>query len=250
MPLDAADIVLSPDQTAVALREIKNAFGALSTIAEALQKNLPLNAKLVHDILYVSEHYLADLGKVLKVETEGAAVIAKRTADIKVANMRIRELEAQLGNTQSPEATQMSIQNLAERLTKWWTQVGFGHVSSLHFGRYGCEVNFSCHLFGDYVLIDSKTPLTDKQKKVLWHKNLETEGYVLADTRGEISVADCDASRNTLRSFFAKYLPSARVTAFENYGDPEGVFVLRSVKVFIKNISEVPDLPILPELGD
>lgn len=244
------DLELTADQTAVALRQIRSTFGGLGTIAEALNKNTPLSAELAHNVLYVCEHYLADLGKALNIQTDGAKAIADRFAKLQEANARIHELEAQLGNSQAPELTQMNLKNLTARITAWWAQEGFGHVSDVDFGQYGCDVTFSINLFGDFPLIDSETPISDKEQKQLWYQRLRDQGYVLSIGQGDKDVVDCDATRQTLLALFSTHLPSSRVQSLKNQGNRHSVLVLREAKVFIRNIADIAALSVREDPAD
>lgn len=242
---EVAQITVNPDQHAVALKAIRDMGGALSTIASMLQNGNTLDAELTGNVMFVSEHYLADLGKALGVQTEGAAQIEQRNAMTRAAHQRVRELEAQLGNTVTPEVAQQQLKNLHQHINKWWDLEGFGHISEVHFGPYGCEVDFSCHLFGSFSRIDSETPVTDKERKKTWHEELVDRGFVLNHQDREPSLVDCDATRKVLMDLISHRLPSAQVTGFKNHViRGTELFALNGVKAYIRNIGDIVALPV------
>lgn len=245
IPAEAPFLVLNEDQVAVAQRHIKDAHFALATITQCLEGKMPLTEELVKNCLSVSEYQLRDLCKTLGVETHGAAEIDERHAKLRAANMRIRELEGQLGDSNAPELTQMGVKRLSEHLNKWWDLEGFGHIAELKFGPYGVDVKFSCNLFGDFHLIGSKTPVSDRERKALWYASLAERGFVLCVEEGERepAVDDCDQSRRTLADLFTSRMPSAFVTSFHGHGR-RGQYVLRDVEVFIRNYADILALPV------
>jgi hypothetical protein len=239
------DIVLNPDNLAVLQKKVRDVMGAMATLADCAKQPDGINAELARNVLYVSEHNLVDLGKLLGVETDSAKDVERRNAMLREANMRVHALEAQLGAAQNVTDVQAGVKHLAERVGKWWRYEGFGHVSETHFERYGCHLDLSCHLFGHFRIIDSETPVSDKEAKQKWHAWLTHQGFVLVNSRGELAVEDCEATRAALRGLLAKRMPSALIQSFVNQGS-EGHMLLRSVKVYVRNIAEMAELPVDP----
>ncbi|KWU26416.1 hypothetical protein [Burkholderia cenocepacia] len=245
MSSEDATITLAPDNLAVALRKIREIQQSLGTIANIIKDGSPLNADLGANVLKVTEFYLGDLGKALGIETDDEAARKLRNANLRAANLKIHELEAQLGDSASPELTQLNLRALAKRLEAWWELEGFGHVSNIAFEPHGCKVTFSCHLFGGFPLVDSKTPVSDKEREHLWHASLQERGFVLTEEGREVSLLDCDASRQALCDLLRSRLPSARVFRMENmHKQNAGDFILRSVEVYIQKISDLLQLPV------
>jgi hypothetical protein len=248
---DAAETILDADQHALAMKALRNMNGALSTIHSQLAAGNTLDTELTSNVLYVSEHYMADLGKAVGISTDGAKEITQRNAMLREANGRIRDLEHQLGGAMSPEMAQMQLKNLYEQLARWWKLEGFGHTAEVSFGRYGCQVELSCHMFGDFSILDSKTPVSDKDRKKLWHEQLVARGFVLCDKDRDLVVVDCEGSRKTLLDLFSMRLPSAKVISFKNHNiRGASGFSLDSVKIYIENISEIASLPVEAQDGE
>jgi hypothetical protein len=254
LPLDDDDeriIELNADQKAVALKHIIELQQAMGTVASVLKgpdasvfkDGLPRG--LATNCLSLAEHRMADLGKLLGIETDSAAEMENRFARVRAANMRVRELEAQLGTAQGPDVTKACLKQLDAQLNSWWDLEGFGHISDLSFGKYGCKAKFSCSLFGDFSF-QSDTPVSDKERRVLWHASLQERGFVLEQDGRDWEIRDCDASRDALMKLFALRLPSAKVTSFDNHQGHSSGFKMRAVEVFIYELAEIGNLPQKP----
>jgi hypothetical protein len=244
---DKPDITLDADRLAVVMRRIRDTQMGLGTMASAFTDEGALSYGLARSILRVTEGYMRDLGDLLGVETVSAAEIEKRHGDLRRANTRIHELEAQLGAAQSPELTQLSLKAMKEHLTRWWEVEGFGHISEIEFGSYGAQVTFSCNLFGEFVLVDSPTPVSDKELKLQWHQSLRDRGFELTQGSGETKVVDNDANRKVLCEMIKTRIPSARITKVENSCSRDSGFTLRSVEVFITKLVDIFQLPVPPK---
>ena len=238
------DIRLDADASEVTLRKIKDTQFALATIAESIKAGEPLGHELAKNVLRVSEYNLAEIGATIGVETQTAADIENRHAKMRAANLRIHELEAQLGNAQAPEVTQMGLRALSDQLNAWWRQEGFGLVSETAFGPYGCKVTLSCHLFGDFPVIDSPTPVSDKERRAQWLESLRQRGFELVKHTSETEIVDCDASRKVLCDLIMKHMPSAKVCAIQNNNFRGTGFTIRSAEVFISKLSDIQALPV------
>ena len=236
---------LSRDKNAVALRQIRQIREAVGTIFGIIQDGTAINAELATNCVKVAEFELAYLCKTLGIETDSAQERDQRYVQLRQANERIRELEAQLGNVQAPEVTQMSLKQMAEQLRLWWRHEGFGHVSDMAFGEYVCKVNFSCSMFGDFRLVDSDTPVTDKERKACWYDSLRERGFVLIEDDREWALADCDASRQALCELFKSRLPSSKVFKFDNVQRHRvDGFVIRGAEGYIHQIADILSLPV------
>jgi len=246
---DDSIIALNADQTAVATKlilELQQAMGTIASVlkgpdASVFKDGLPRG--LATNCLSVAEHRMADLGKLLGVATDSAAEMENRFARVRAANMRIHELEAQLGTAQGPDVTKACLRMLDTQLNSWWDLEGFGHISDIAFGKHGCKVKFSCSLFGDFSF-QSETPVSDKERRAMWHESLKERGFVLDQEDRDWDIRDCDESREALLKLFALRLPSAKVISFDNhhYGRSGG-FKLRGLEVYIHELAEISNLP-------
>ncbi|WAS56241.1 hypothetical protein MK974_24385 [Burkholderia ambifaria] len=241
-----ATLTLSADQQAVAQKKVRDLHHAVGTILSVLRDSGEIDAELATNCVKVAEFNLADLCKALGVETFSAAEREQRYAELRKANFRIRNLEAQIGATLSPEATQHAIKNIAERLNNWWRHEGFGYVHELNFGAYGvCHGEFTCSLRGSSWLLDSDTPVTDKETRAAWIESVRVRGFELIKDGREWAILDCDASRKALLNLIAMRLPSAKVFKFSNVSrDNAKGFVLRHAEICVYELAEIMALPV------
>lgn len=250
---DTTRVKLNSDQEVVMKRISRELKGAVASIDQLLNSADGLDALTARSIVSVAESKFAELGKILGVETESAAAIERRHADIRHANIRIHELESQLGNSQTPRLVQLALKSLEDQLTGWWRQQGFGLVSKVTFGAYNCRVEFSCRLWGDYEVVESATPVSDREHKKAWLESWRQQGLVTAQDH-DLEIKDCDASRDFVRNLIRSNIPSADVISFINHRltrrGVENEYGLRSIEVLIRRIEDIQDLPYTPEKFD
>lgn len=244
-------ISLNADDAEVLTKTVRDLQCAVAHLAGGVKPGESLSRDLATNILKVSEFHLSDLGKLLGIETDGAVERSARVRELRAANMRVHELEKQLGQAQAPELTQLNLASLGTHLNGWWDLEGFGHISDISFGTHCLKVTFSCSLMGDRPLINSKTPVSDAEAEKLWHAELRQRGFKLTDGTREVALVDCDASRNALCDLIESRLPSATVFKMENvHRRHNNAFVLHSVQVYIHKIAEILDLPVPPKAED
>jgi hypothetical protein len=247
-PRDTTPVVLNEDQQVVMAKALNRCCSGLQTLVEFANHGI-LDAELCRNVLSTTEHELANVSKIIGVEIDSAANIERRHAKLRAANMRIHELEAQLGSLVTARHLQQGMEQFNKKLHSWWDLEGFGLVSEVKLSAYGnCEVTFSCSLFGSNGGIFSKTPVSDKERHKLWLEDLGKRGFVLVKSRhhGE-AIVDCEASRQVLSQLFAQRMPSARITSYTNWGDTNELFTMRDVKVVIRDLADIETLPQMPE---
>lgn len=237
---------LTADQKAVLKRQLTEVAYASQTMLQALEKGDFL-FEVAPACLSVSEFKLVDIAKTLGIETNGKAEMEERYAKLRKANERIRELESQIGAAAPAEQTKASLEHMSEVLNKWWDKHGFGHIADIKFTQYGhAEVLFSCHLFGAFRLVDSDTPISDKERKAQWLQSLVDRGFDVVDDEDsrDMELLDSDASRAVLMHLFKEHFPSSRVTEFVNHASRKSGIVMRDVKVFIYKLQDILDLDV------
>jgi hypothetical protein len=237
-------IELNQDQAAIAKHKLRDVQMASGTLADLLNKGEQIPRDLAKHALSLSEYKIAELGKLLGVDTESEQKIEERHAEMRRLNMRVRELEAQIGASQSPAMTQMGLGVLSRYLNHWWDLEGFGHISDERFDRYGATIKFSCSLFGNFSLLDSDTPVSDKDRKQRWLQSLRDRGFEILKEEGDRALIDSENNRRVLLDLFAARIPSAIVVSFENHRGAGGVhYMMRSVEVRIRQLADITQLP-------
>ncbi|MNR71805.1 hypothetical protein D3C71_24830 [compost metagenome] len=248
---NAEPVVLDADKRAVALKQLKDLLFGFSTLANQVDKQSTMDQQLTHSVLSVAEFRIVDIAKMAGIEIHTQAEIEDRHARLRQANGRIRELEAQLGQAVGPEHLAGGLKAFADKLKKWWRVEGFGHISEMDFSEWGnLRVKFSCHLHGAFRLLDSPTPVSDKDARANWLKGLRDRGFVIDEKgRYDADVVDCDASRSTLQKLLAERLPSSKIVSTENHW-AKTCMELRTVTVYIYDLKDLENLPTFGEVED
>ena len=242
---DNTEITLNADAQAVLKSKAREVHEAIAILTHFLDQEQALTVEMSSNALRVAEYKISDIAKILGVPTEGSAEIEERHQKLREANIEIRSLKDQLGKSQSPELTQLSLRTLERQLRDWWTLEGFGHLSEIHFAGYGCRTKLSCGLYGDFPLLNSPTPVSDKERKALWLDDLRARGFLLSEDDRDPDVMDCDASRKALSDLILTRLPSAKITQVTNHcaGAGSHGFIIRDVEVIIYNLDDIARLP-------
>lgn len=247
MPEGRPVIVLDADGRVVVKRITSEICSAMRSVDRLLASEDGLDRGAARSILASAEYQFAELGKRLGVETESEKAVERRHQDIRRANMRIHELEGLIGKDQSPERVQLALREFEERLNRWWQQDGFGLVSDVQFGAHNCKATLSCHMFGDFAVVKSDTPVSDMEQKRLWIESWRQRGLVLFENSS--SVTDCDANRKVVADLVESFLPSANILSFDNFRRGDQGYTLRGVSVVIRRLQDIQNLPV-PERED
>lgn len=248
-PYDAAPpAILTEDQSAVAVREIQDMLAALHHLSKSLTPGAAVDRNLIYSILYVSERRLTQLGTITGVDTDSAEIQANRSASLRTANERVRQLEHQLGGAVTAEQTRLAVAALCRKLKAWWRAEGLGHVHECGFDEWGnLKATLSCTLFGNTAMLNSDTPVSDKATREAWLKSLQEQGFVMLAGQGSIGhIAAGDTSRDALLKMIHKGLPSAEIQTIATRRTRGGLMI-QDVTVGIADLSDIEELPAIDD---
>lgn len=243
-PADRLPLSLSPDEkTALkkATRKVQEHLGMLPFFLDGPADEAMTREK-ARIVLETVESGLADLGRQLGVDTEAAAAIEQRYGELRVANTRIRELEALLGQQMPVEAIQPALYSMERRLRDWWKLEGLGHVSEVRFNAYSLQVTLSTQMISGRPQLPGAEHLSHAERRALWLASLEHCGFVLIDDDGKC-LRDCGSSRDALRKLIGGRLPGAKISQFISREGDVGS-VLTGVEVYIYDLAAVQVLPV------
>jgi hypothetical protein len=247
-------ITLSPDSREVVTKQLREGISALATVLDILKGSDTLSAGITRTVLRVTEYALSDVAKTTGIETQTRADIEQRHADVRRLNMRVRELESQIGAGASPEILKHGLTAASAKLKAWWRAEGFGHTAELSFTDYGkIKATLSCHLFGRHIYSMSKTPLSDREKHERWISSLEERGFTLhfPEGRGDPEIEDCDRSRQGIARLLRSRLPSCDIAQTRNHkGYQTEKLSLKDVEIYIHDLADVFALPTPPNEDD
>lgn len=238
-------LVLNDDAKAVAAKELRSLIDASRTALAGLEQG-SLTTELAQTVLFIAESRLVKVCKVTGVEIDSIAERDQRFAQLRAANMRIRELESQLGAQVSPTHVKEALGRLSSKIKGWWRKQGLGHVRDVRFLLNGaCEVKLSCSLRGDFSFSMSETPVSDKDRHKEWLASLQTKGFVLKKGRhsDDDVLVDCDASKAALTSMIYGAFPTARFGEVSSHWGRNGVAELREACLMITDLREIEALP-------
>ena len=192
------------------------------------------------------ENSLVKTANTVGIEIHTAEEQEKRYADIRTANLRVRELEKERGESVSAKDTALSVRALSERVKRWWGFAGFGYVSKVSVTDYGSmEVALSCRASAMHVYLSDDGSDEDGGLEK-WHTYLRAYGFEMEKEPGDedLSLVDTDANRKLLVRLIQDAMPSARILKTTNHRTRHGNYYLRDVEVLIRELDDVADLPV------
>jgi hypothetical protein len=150
----------------------------------------------------------------------------------------------------SAQQIQAGVRDLAERIREWWRKNGLGHTSELSLTEGGHVLaKFSCS--GSSLmdmLEDEDLSEQDYENRLL--ARFRAQGFVSQAVPGEgVLVLACDESSAALKRLLKETFPSSLVRGQDTrvLGHFGGKFVLLTVQVLIRDLSEVLALPLPPK---
>lgn len=241
------DVALDADSRAVLLREIREQVSGFGFLVSLLSDGKAISRQMAHSVLYMAESRTAQMCKLTGTELDSAKEREERYVRIRSLNEKIRELKEELGKSGSVSQTAAHLKMSYDTLYEWWRRDGFGHISEFAVNQYGCmDVKFSCMLFGDFRVIDSSTPVSDKERKRLWFESLRARGFNVREDPSDrdLVLVDCDQNRHALGRLFSENFPSAEILETTSHRSSRGEFmVLKDVRVLFREMQEVIDIP-------
>lgn len=253
IPEERVPMDLTPQQVAKIKNTTKKVMQDLSSLTWFLERaeegeSEGLTRETARNVMSVTESKLADLGRLLGVDTEAAQRIEERHADIRRANLRIQELEGLLAQQMPPEALRPALYAMGEKLKGWWDLEGFGNVRDMNFGTHSLKVEFSCQFLGVKPKVAGCEGLPHAERKALWLADLQRRGFVLLDDDGK-GLSDCPATREALRALFAERLPGAKIAQFISREGDKGSKLV-SIEVYIYKLPQILALPAATDDAD
>lgn len=236
-------VVLNEDQKVVLLKALKDIHFATSQLHEWVKKD-SLSEEMSKSLPSLIESYFSEAASVLNYESHLLEEKEKRHKDIRRANQTIRELEEKLGSTRGVDGLKEQLKHLSDKVSQWWDEEGFNHVSEQRFTPYGglrMEFCFMLEHFTTY----SKTPVSDKITQEEHIQSLRDMGFEFADfekSRSEkldliLNEKNCTLLTHLLQERF----PSLEIHGWGNrrsYSKPE-VFTIKHVDATIYDLGDI-----------
>ena len=246
--------VLSSDERVLLHRELQEDLYATKTLLDLLNEESGVDQQLAYSILYMKESRLVQFCKVLGIELDSVTERESRYADIRIANAKIRRLEAEMGAQVNATQVKSALEVLSDKVEHWWDVEGFGHISDISFTKYGSmKLTLSCHLFSHTRVLFIDKPVSQKEAYAAWIQGLKDKGFELVDIPGERDpeLVDCDGNRRLIEAIISKAFPTARISSTSNHYNHRhlgGISILKDVSVYVHTLREVEELPNKPTI--
>jgi len=239
-------IKLSDDQKAVVVRRVQDICSAAIHLRDLVKKD-DLYPDMQEVIPHNIEYCLSDLCKAVGYDSDTEDKIEKRHEDLRKANMKIHELEKQMGEQADVHIVPRVLKYLHDKVCEFWKTDGFGHVSECDFTQNGmCKIKLSGMLFPDMgLVIHSDTPETDKITSAQWIQNLIDRGFELTkeseSSRRPEFVVDNEKNRDLISSTITRRFPSSKILGYTNslIFQRTDIYSISDIEVLIYELSDI-----------
>ncbi|MES5837973.1 MULTISPECIES: hypothetical protein [Bacillus cereus group] len=232
-------VVLNEDDRAIALKGLKDLSFSAHQMHELLsQGKLTEEAKAL--FISLSERYVSDVAKATNYESDLAKERERRSADLRNANLRIRELKQQMAEMKPIDGLKEQLHSLTNTIKDWWRELGFNYISEMTFTDYGgLNVKFAFNL-NRCSRIFSRKPVSDKKEAVDKIQQLCDKGFVLIKEGNELQLADNDENKKLLINLLEERFPSIQIERIEaSFERDNQVSYIESVKAYIGELHEI-----------
>lgn len=235
---EVGEVEISQEERASLQQQLSSGISALGSLNYLLDKGHKLEKSVVKSALLITESVIAKSSGITGMQLDSEEAVEQRHRKIRELNLRIRELEAEVGSGASAEMLTQGVRALGKKLKGWWETEGLGFIpmGELTLSEYGVlKVTLSC----DISIHRSARHKKDKE----WFEWLKAQGFVLTSESHagrDYSILDCDSSRKALRELILKKFPTARIVRTVNhsvYGTED--MGLKDAEVIIYELSEV-----------
>jgi hypothetical protein len=241
-PLEVGEVELSQEERFELQQQLSNGMSALGSLKYVIDKGHKLERSVVKSTLSLTEAAVAKASGLTGMNLDSEEAVERRHRQIRELNLRIRELEAEVGRGASSEMLTQGVKVLGKKLKGWWETEGLGFIpmGELSISEYGIiSTTLSC----DISIHRAKRYKRDAD----WFEWLKSQGFELTSESHagqDHSILDCDSSRKALRALILKTFPTARIVRTANhavYGTED--MGLKDVEVLIYELHEAWVLP-------
>lgn len=221
--------------------------GAL--IRELLTKPHPLQKDVIQNFLLLKEAFLADFGRITGIELETQEQRNERYGALKAANIRIRELERQIGNAADSEQTRAHLRLMGDKVRAWWRQYGLGGVVDITFTEGGCVIlKLGCTTFSlrEWVHPVTGEKYTGKDARLPWMSYLAEQGLSILEGDNTHFAPDTDQNRRSILAIIKKAMPSSSMQKIEASFERDGTARMDDLTLYVREFSDISNLPKFP----
>ncbi|WP_144536504.1 hypothetical protein [Bacillus thuringiensis] len=224
-------VALNEDDKAIALKGLEDLYFSAKQMHEWLSKD-KLTEEAKGLFISLSESYISDVAKATNYESDLAKERERRSADLRNANLRIRELKQQMANMKPIDGLKEQLHSLTNTIKDWWRELGFNYISEMTFTDYGgLNVKFAFSL---------NRRSRRKKEAVDKIQQLRDKGFVLMKEGNELQLADNDTNKKLLINLLEERFPSIQIERIEaSFERDNQLSYIESVKAYIGELHEI-----------
>ncbi|MDX5808570.1 hypothetical protein [Bacillus cereus group sp. BfR-BA-02730] len=224
-------VALNEDDKAIALKGLEDLYFSAKQMHEWLSKD-KLTEEAKGLFISLSESYISDVAKATNYESDLAKERERRSADLRNANLRIRELKQQMAEMKPIDGLKEQLHSLTNTIKDWWRELGFNYISEMTFTDYGgLNVKFAFSL---------NRRSRRKKEAVDKIQQLRDKGFVLMKEGNELQLADNDTNKKLLINLLEERFPSIQIERIEAFFERDNqLSYIESVKAYIGELHEI-----------
>ncbi|MED0951681.1 hypothetical protein P4T70_26835 [Bacillus mobilis] len=224
-------VALNEDDKAIALKGLEDLYFSAKQMHEWLSKD-KLTEEAKGLFISLSESYISDVAKATNYESDLAKERERRSADLRNANLRIRELKQQMAEMKPIDGLKEQLHSLTNTIKDWWRELGFNYISEMTFTDYGgLNVKFAFSL---------NRRSRRKKEAVDKIQQLRDKGFVLMKEGNELQLADNDMNKKLLINLLEERFPSIQIERIEAFFERDNqLSYIESVKAYIGELHEI-----------
>ncbi|WP_242306387.1 hypothetical protein [Bacillus cereus group sp. BfR-BA-01317] len=224
-------VALNEDDKAIALKGLEDLYFSAKQMHEWLSKD-KLTEEAKGLFISLSESYISDVAKATNYESDLAKERERRSADLRNANLRIRELKQQIAEMKPIDGLKEQLHSLTNTIKDWWRELGFNYISEMTFTDYGgLNVKFAFSL---------NRRSRRKKEAVDKIQQLRDKGFVLMKESNEFQLADNDTNKKLLINLLEERFPSIQIERIEaSFERDNQLSYIESVKAYIGELHEI-----------
>ena len=234
-------LVLTPDQLAKARQHVLKILESIQFLPEQFNptEDRAVDAReCIDNILGISEYALADLCTVLGYEGRLKQEMESRSAGIRQANAKARELEQLLAEGKDVAGTGVLIGRIDKAIRGWWSSHGFCSPYKFEHAEYGLKTflrpNISLRDFMEH----ASDPVTRKKHKEMMMALHESRGVSFIESKwggdGSKDVRDTPESRKYLFDLINEVFPGVSILSVKSRPHTGDVCSIDEIEIFVR----------------
>ena len=237
------------DQKAVVARDIKKAYGAMSSLlewvdddslCEDMRESLP---KLIDSYMKNVKDAIGFTGKESERDKEITESIGQHY------QKQIKNLEDALENQHSIASIAANVEIAFKKIEKWWDVEGFNYIHEktvVSGGKIQVNLGFMLNTFTSMY---SDTPVSDRKQAKTKLQYLKDQGFMFTPkVRGNgVDLIDNEYNRGLLEGLITDAFPSAKIWSHQNRRlshKDDDTFILKYLEFIICDLKDVEQLTI------